>query len=160
MDTVRVTSCYFDIRVLYSPFFTYASILSLPLLNSILCGIFGRFLGNNGSSNLSIPMSVSTTLSALSIPYEIIFCQSLVYIPLYNRILIEIYSLNFGLLFDPLSTFMVSTICSISSMVHVYSVSHTSHDPYISRSMCYSPLSTFSTLVSVTSNNFINSFFG
>ena len=60
--------------------------------------------------------------------------------------------INIGLLFDALSSTMIVVVTTISMFVHLYSVGYMSHDPYLSRFMCYLSLFTFFMLVLVTSN--------
>ncbi|MBK7013894.1 MAG: hypothetical protein IPH43_15710 [Xanthomonadales bacterium] len=47
--------------------------------------------------------------------------------------MLDIYTINFGLLFDALSCGMLIIVTGISSLVHLYSVGYMSHDPHISR---------------------------
>ena len=64
------------------------------------------------------------------------------------------------MLIDPLSAVMLVVITSISSLVHIYSIGYMSHDPHKPRFMAYLSLFTFAMLMLVTSDNFIQLFFG
>ena len=55
---------------------------------------------------------------------------------------------------------MLLIITSISFFVHLYSVGHMSHDPHINRFMSYLSLFTFSMIILVTADNFIQLFLG
>jgi len=63
-------------------------------------------------------------------------------------------------LIDPLSAVMLVVVTSVSSLVHIYSIGYMSHDPHKPRFMAYLSLFTFAMLMLVTSDNFIQLFFG
>lgn len=86
--------------------------------------------------------------------------HTITYVSLYQWILIDIYSIKFQLLFDPLSSAMIIVVTSISLLVHLYSTAYMSHDPYILRFMCYLSSFTFCMLILVTSANYVQLFIG
>jgi len=55
---------------------------------------------------------------------------------------------------------MLVVVTFISSLVHIYSIGYMHHDPHKPRFMSYLSLFTFSMLVLVTSDNFLQLFFG
>jgi len=55
---------------------------------------------------------------------------------------------------------MLVVVTSVSSLVHIYSIGYMSHDPHKPRFMAYLSLFTFAMLMLVTSDNFIQLFFG
>jgi len=134
----------------------YILILILPLLGSILAGLCGRYFGREGSAILSTSTLFFSWLLGLFIFYEVGICHSVVDIKLYQWFIIDIYSINIGLLFDALSSTMIVVVTSISMLVHLYSTGYMSHDPHLSRFMSYLSLFTFFMLVLVTSNIFFN----
>ncbi len=67
---------------------------------------------------------------------------------------------NWSMLIDPLSAIMLVVVTSVSSLVHIYSIGYMSHDPHKPRFMAYLSLFTFAMLMLVTSDNFIQLFFG
>jgi NADH-quinone oxidoreductase subunit L len=67
---------------------------------------------------------------------------------------------NWSMLIDPLSAVMLVVVTSVSSLVHIYSIGYMSHDPHKPRFMAYLSLFTFAMLMLVTSDNFIQLFFG
>lgn len=135
----------------------YILILILPLLGSVLAGLFGHFFGREGSACLSTISLFLSWLLGLFIFYEVGLCCSIVDIYLYQWFVLDIYCINLGLLFDSLSSAMVVVITTISMFVHLYSIGYMSHDPHLSRFMCYLSLFTFFMLILVTSNIFCNS---
>ena len=74
--------------------------------------------------------------------------------------LVDGFQIHFGLLFDPLTSFMLVIITFISFLVHVYSLDYMSHDPYQTRFFCYLSLFTFFMLLLVTADNFLQLFIG
>ena len=64
------------------------------------------------------------------------------------------------MLIDPLSAVMLVVVTSVSYLVHIYSIGYMSHDPHKPRFMAYLSLFTFAMLMLVTSDNFIQLFFG
>ena len=55
---------------------------------------------------------------------------------------------------------MLVVVCLVSSIVHIYSIGYMSHDPHKTRFMAYLSLFTFAMLMLVTSDNFLQLFFG
>lgn len=55
---------------------------------------------------------------------------------------------------------MLVVVLTISSVVHVYSISYMGHDPHINRFMSYLSLFTFFMIILVTANNYIQMFVG
>jgi NADH-quinone oxidoreductase subunit L len=69
-------------------------------------------------------------------------------------------NVNWSMLIDPLSAVMLVVVTSVSSLVHIYSIGYMSHDPHKPRFMAYLSLFTFAMLMLVTSDNFVQLFFG
>lgn len=138
----------------------YIIILLLPLFSAIICGFSAYQFGDVGVKYISLSLIFITWLISLYLFYEIIYCQSLVSIKLYEWILIDIYSIRFGLLIDALTSAMILIICTISGLVHLYSTNYMDHDPYISRFLSFLSLFTFFMLILISSDNFIQLFIG
>lgn len=138
----------------------YILILILPLLSSILSGIFGRYFGREGCAILTTTLLFLSWALGLFIFYEVGLCHSLVNIKLYEWFTIDIYTIKIGLLFDSLTSSMIIVVTTISMLVHLYSTGYMSHDPHLSRFMCYLSLFTFFMLILVTSDNFFQLFVG
>ena len=67
---------------------------------------------------------------------------------------------NWSINLDPLSSVMLVVVTFVSALVHIYSIGYMSHDPHKPRFMSYLSLFTFSMLVLVVSDNFLQLFFG
>src|SRR3989338_5061332 len=68
--------------------------------------------------------------------------------------------LEIGFLIDPLSALMMTVVKFVSLMVHIYTVGYMRDDPGYQRFFSYIALFTFSMLMLVMSNNFLQLFFG
>ena len=70
------------------------------------------------------------------------------------------FQVNWSINIDPLSSIMLVVVTFVSSLVHVYSIGYMVHDPNRPRFMSYLSLFTFSMLMLVVSDNFLQLFFG
>ena len=136
------------------------SIIVLPLLASIVSGFFGKFIGDRNSEIItSFFVTVSAILSAMVL-YEVILNQYQENIVIAKWISSGSLDVNWSMKIDPLSSIMLVVVTSVSSLVHIYSIGYMSHDPHKPRFMAYLSLFTFAMLMLVTSDNFIQLFFG
>ena len=136
------------------------SIIALPLLASIISGFFGKLIGDRNSEIItSLLVTISAILSALVL-YKVIFNQYQDNIIIATWISSGTLDVNWSMKIDSLSAIMLVVVTSISSLVHIYSIGYMSHDPHKPRFMAYLSLFTFAMLMLVTSDNFIQLFFG
>ncbi len=135
-------------------------IVALPLIASIISGFFGKFIGDRNSEIFtSLLVSISALLSILVL-YEVIVNQYQDNILIAKWINSGSLEVNWSIKIDPLSAIMLVVVTSVSSLVHIYSIGYMSHDPHKPRFMAYLSLFTFAMLMLVTSDNFIQLFFG
>ena len=135
-------------------------LIFLPLLGAILSGFLGRYLGDRNSEIItSLFVSIATLISFL------IF-YNVMYNSYENNLIISSWinsgslNVNWSIKIDSLSSVMITVVCLVSSLVHIYSVGYMSNDPHKTRFMAYLSLFTFSMLILVTSDNFLQLFFG
>ena len=138
----------------------YINILLLPLLNFLIISFLGYYIGRLGCCYISILGLFLSFIIAVFIFFEVSINQIPVSIKLYNWLVIDLYSVQIGLLFDSVSSLMLIVITFISLIVHLYSTTYLSNDPYLSRFMSYLSLFTFFMILLVTSDNFIQIFIG
>ena len=135
-------------------------ILFLPLLASIISGFFGKLIGDKVSQIItSLSVSVSALLS-LIVFYKVAntgYENNLIITTWINSGTLNV---NWSINIDALSSVMLVVVTVISSLVHIYSIGYMSHDPHKTRFMSYLSLFTFAMLTLVTSDNFIQLFFG
>ena len=136
------------------------SILFLPLIASIISGFFGKFIGDKGSEIItSLFVSISAILSFV-VFYKVIndgYSNNLIIATWINS---GSLNANWSINVDALSSVMLVVVTLVSSLVHIYSIGYMSHDPHKQRFMAYLSLFTFAMLTLVTSDNFIQLFFG
>ena len=136
------------------------SIIALPLIASIISGFFGKLIGDRKSEIItSLLVTISAVLSALVL-YEVIFNQYEDNIIIATWISSGTLDVNWSMKIDSLSAVMLVVVTTVSSLVHIYSIGYMSHDPHKPRFMAYLSLFTFAMLMLVTSDNFIQLFFG
>ena len=136
------------------------SIIALPLIASIISGFFGKFIGDRTSEILtSLLVSISAVFSAIVL-YEVIQNQYEDNILIATWINSGSLNVNWSMKIDALSAVMLVVVTSVSALVHIYSIGYMSHDPHKPRFMAYLSLFTFAMLMLVTSDNFIQLFFG
>ncbi len=135
-------------------------IIALPLIASILSGFFGRYIGDRSSEIItSFLVSISAILSFI-VFYNVIVNQYEDNIIIATWINSGSLDVNWSMKIDPLSAIMLVVVNSVSALVHIYSIGYMSHDPHKPRFMAYLSLFTFAMLMLVTSDNFIQLFFG
>jgi len=138
----------------------YLCILILPFLSFISCFCFGRFIGILGSCYLSTLAISSCALIAVFLVYESAISGSCCNILVTSWVNSELLVVNWGFLFDGLTSIMLLVVCSISACVHFYSISYMAGDPHQGRFMSYLSLFTGFMLFLVTADNLIVMFFG
>ena len=136
------------------------SILFLPLIASIISGFFGKMIGDRNSEIVTSLLVSISALFSIFVLYQVIVNQYEENIVIATWINSGSLDVNWSMLIDPLSAVMLVVVTSVSSLVHIYSIGYMSHDPHKPRFMAYLSLFTFAMLMLVTSDNFIQLFFG
>ena len=135
-------------------------LLFLPLLASITSGFFGRYIGDRISEVItSLFVSISGILSLILL-YQVIVNHYESNIIIATWINSGSLNVNWSIKIDALSSIMLVVVTLISSLVHIYSIGYMSHDSHKPRFMAYLSLFTFAMLTLVTSDNFLQLFFG
>ena len=135
-------------------------ILLSPLLGACIAGFFGNKIGDKFSELITSLFVTIAALCSLIIFYKVILDGYENNIILFKWIYSGSLNVNWSIKIDALSSVMLVVITFISSLVHIYSIGYMSHDPNKPRFMCYLSLFTFSMLALVTSDNFLQLFFG
>ncbi len=135
-------------------------IIFLPLFAAFISGFFGKIIGNRSSQIItSLFVSISAILSIV-VFYNVIINEYSNNIVIAKWITSGLLDVNWSIKIDQLSSTMLVVVTLVSSIVHVYSIGYMSHDPHQPRFMSYLSLFTFAMLVLVTSDNFLQLFFG
>ncbi|MDC1177126.1 NADH-quinone oxidoreductase subunit L [Candidatus Pelagibacter sp.] len=136
------------------------SIITLPLIAAIISGFFSKYIGDRNSEIVtSLLVSISAILSII-VFYNVVFNQYEDNIIIATWINSGTLDVNWSMKIDSLSSVMLVVVTSVSALVHIYSIGYMSNDPHKPRFMAYLSLFTFAMLMLVTSDNFIQLFFG
>ncbi len=136
------------------------SIIALPLIASIISGFFGKFIGDRNSEIVTSLLVAISAIFSVIVFYEVMVNQYEDNIIIATWINSGSLDVNWSMKIDALSSVMLVVVTSVSALVHVYSIGYMSHDPHKPRFMAYLSLFTFAMLMLVTSDNFIQLFFG
>ncbi|MFM2187527.1 MAG: hypothetical protein RIR43_2099 [Pseudomonadota bacterium] len=131
-----------------------------PLAGAIIAGFFGRYVGRRGSHAFTIlGVLISFILSALVLKSVALdgarFNQTI-----YEWMVIGGLKMEIGFMVDGLTAMMMCVVTFVSLMVHLYTIGYMEDDPGYQRFFSYISLFTFSMLMLVMSNNFLQLFFG
>lgn len=138
----------------------YILVLFIPLLSAMISGFLGRKIGTRGAGVLTSSCISITVIISGWIFYETVLNGSATYLKLWGWFDSELFTTDFGLQFDSLTSTMLILITSVSALVHIYSTGYMSDDPHIPRFMSYLSLFTFLMIVLVTSDNYVQLFIG
>src|SRR5450432_676481 len=139
----------------------YLTIALAPLAAAIIAGLFGKAIGRAGAHGVTIlGVGISCALS-FYVLYQILFKgQATFNGPVYTWLLSDGVTMDVGFLIDRLSAMMMVVVTFVSLMVHVYTIGYMHDDDGYQRFFSYISLFTFSMLMLVMSNNFMQLFFG
>ena len=132
----------------------------LPLVASFIVGIFGRILGDKISQFITCSFVLISSVLSIYIFSDVAINSNIYNLKIFNWITSGGLVLNWSINIDTLTSVMLVVVTSVSALVHVYSVGYMSHDPDKPRFMSYLSLFTFMMLMLVTSDNFLQLFFG
>lgn len=130
-----------------------------PLIGAIIAGLFGRFIGPTWSHRATIGLVFVSLVASIIIFMDVLEGNS------YNG---SVYTwlisgetrFEVGFLIDQLTATMMVVVSLVSLMVHIYTIGYMHDDPGYQRFFSYISLFTFSMMMLVMSNNFLQLFFG
>jgi NADH-quinone oxidoreductase subunit L len=136
------------------------AIVFLPLAAAVIAGFFGRAIGDRGSQLVTCgALLAAAALGIVLFPHILAMPEPQI-IPLFQWIVAGGVSVTWSIRLDTLSGVMILVVTIVSSMVHVYSIGYMAEDKSIPRFMAYLSLFTFFMLALITSNDFLQLFFG
>ena len=130
-----------------------------PLLGAIVAGLFGRLLGRKMTHRIVIALIGLSLFSAIRI-FQDVLAGHMFNGPVYTWLTSGDTSFHVGFLIDRLTVTMMLVVTSVSLMVHIYTIGYMAEDEGYQRFFSYISLFTFSMLMLVMSNNFMQLFFG
>jgi len=139
----------------------YLTIVLSPLIASVVAGFFGRQIGRVWSHRLTITgVAVAFGLSAYVLKGMLIDGNPTYNGTVYSWMVTDGVNMEVGFLVDRLTALMMTVVTFVSLMVHIYTIGYMHDDPGYQRFFSYISLFTFSMLMLVMSNNFLQLFFG
>ena len=137
----------------------YLLVPLVPLAGAIIAGLFGRAIGRAGAHWVTI-LSVAISFAASCVIFVDVLHGNTFNGTVYTWLTSGSASFEIGFLIDRLTALMMVVVSFVSLMVHIYTVGYMADDPGYQRFFSYISLFTFSMLMLVMSNNFLQLFFG
>src|SRR5210317_511576 len=135
------------------------AIIFLPLVGSII-GYLGRSLIKYFSEVVTSLFVCLSAIFSIIVFWNGIQNNSYGNYKIFEWVSSGSFIANWSINIDPLSSLMLIVVTFVSAVVHIYSIGYMSHHPHKPRFMSYLSLFTFSMLVLVVSDNFLQLFFG
>jgi NADH-quinone oxidoreductase subunit L len=137
----------------------YLIIPLAPLVGALVAGLLCLKISNRAAHTVTILGMLVSTVGAAVVFYDV--WQGHTYNgPVYTWLVSGATKFEIGFLIDRLSALMMLVVAFVSLMVHVYTIGYMADDPGYNRFFSYISLFTFSMLMLVMSNNFLQLFFG
>jgi NADH-quinone oxidoreductase subunit L len=130
-----------------------------PLAGAVIAGLFGWLIGRRAAHWITIIGMVVSTVAAYLVFRDVLAGHTFNG-TVYTWLTLGDTTLEVGFLIDKLSATMMLVVTFVSLMVHVYTIGYMAEDPGYQRFFSYISLFTFSMLMLVMSNNFLQLFFG
>jgi NADH-quinone oxidoreductase subunit L len=139
----------------------HLTIVLAPLAAAIVAGLFGRQIGRSGAHWITVlAVGLSCALSMVVLRDLYWGGGDTENYNLYTWAVSDGLHMEIGFLIDRLSAMMMVVVTFVSLMVHIYTIGYMHEDPGYQRFFSYISLFTFSMLMLVMSNNFLQLFFG
>ena len=137
----------------------YLTVPLAPLIGSIIAGFLGWLIGRVATHRVTILGMVISFGAACVVLLDVLKGNTFNG-DLYTWISTGGTLFHVGFLIDPLSALMMVVVTFVSLVVHIYTIGYMQDDPGYQRFFSYISLFTFSMLMLVMSNNFLQLFFG
>ena len=139
----------------------YLTIVLSPLIGAIIAGLFRNQVGRTGAHWAAIiGVAISCVLSFYVLKSFIYDGMQTYNESVYTWMVTDGLRLEIGFLVDRLTAVMLVVVTFVSLMVHIYTIGYMAHEDGYQRFFSYIALFTFSMLMLVMSNNFLQLFFG
>ncbi len=135
-----------------------------PLVGAAIAGLFGtKFFGNLIGRSVAHTVTILGVAIACVLSFMVlkdVMAGARFNDTIYTWMQLGELSLEVGFLVDPLTAMMMVVVTFVSLMVHIYTIGYMAEDEGYARFFSYISLFTFSMLMLVMSNNFLQLFFG
>jgi len=138
----------------------YPLIVFLPLIGAIVAGLFGNRMGPRACELITSGFLVFSAILSWFALFDVGYGDGGGRIEIFRWLTSGDLEVDWALRIDTLTVVMLVVVTSISSLVHIYSIGYMADDPHRPRFFAYLSLFTFAMLMLVTSDNFLQLFFG
>ncbi|HVP32624.1 MAG TPA: NADH-quinone oxidoreductase subunit L [Steroidobacteraceae bacterium] len=133
----------------------------LPLAAALIAGLGGRLIGRAGAHTVTcLAVGASCVLSVLVLKQMYWDGVPTYEARVYTWLVSDSMHMQVGFLVDRLTALMITVVTFVSLCVHIYTIGYMADDPGYTRFFSYISLFTFSMLMLVMANNFMQLFFG
>ena len=130
-----------------------------PLIGALIAGLLGRVIGPTWSHRTTIGLMVVCVVASVTVFMDVLQGNTFNG-TVYTWMVTGDTRFEVGFLIDQLSATMMVVVSFVSLMVHIYTIGYMHNDPGYQRFFSYISLFTFSMLMLVMANNFLQLFFG
>jgi len=130
-----------------------------PLAGALVAGLAGHIVGRRGAHTVTILGVLVSLICSLVVLADVVGGARF-NATIYEWMVLGSLKMEVGFLVDGLTAMMMVVVTFVSLMVHIYTIGYMQHDPGYQRFFAYISLFTFSMLMLVMSNNFLQLFFG
>ncbi len=131
-----------------------------PLAGAVVAGLFGKTVGRRGAHLVTILGVLIAFIGSALVLKAVAVDGARFAGTIYEWAVVGPLKMEVGFLVDGLTAMMMVVVTFVSLMVHVYTIGYMEGDPGYQRFFSYISLFTFSMLMLVMSNNFLQLFFG
>jgi NADH-quinone oxidoreductase subunit L len=131
-----------------------------PLVGAIVAGFFGKQIGRAGAHWVTILGVALSFVVSVVVLKQVALDGARFSGTIYEWMTVGDLTMEIGFLVDGLTAMMMVVVTFVSLMVHIYTIGYMADDPGYQRFFSYISLFTFSMLMLVMSNNFLQLFFG
>jgi len=131
-----------------------------PLAGSLIAGLGGSVVGRKGSHRVTILGVAISFIASAMVLKQVAFDGARFNGTIYEWMVVGGLKMEVGFLVDGLTAMMMAVVTFVSLMVHIYTIGYMEDDPGYRRFFSYISLFTFSMMMLVMSNNFLQLFFG
>jgi NADH-quinone oxidoreductase subunit L len=138
----------------------YQAIVLLPLAGALIAGLLGRLIGPRPSEVITTTLlGIACVLSWIAF-WQVGFGGETARVPVLRWVSSGALDVAWALRIDTLTAVMLVVVNTVSFLVHLYSIGYMAEDDSRPRFFAYLSMFTFAMLALVTSDNFLQLFFG
>jgi NADH-quinone oxidoreductase subunit L len=138
----------------------YKAIVFLPAIGALIAGLLGRVLGPRPCEIITTSfLGAAAVLSWIAL-WQVGLGGETLRVPILRWVTSGELDVSWALRIDTLTAVMLVVVNTVSALVHLYSIGYMHEDDSRQRFFAYLSMFTFAMLALVTSDNFLQLFFG